>query len=113
MNGMHYDHNYAYNTGSDPYTISVHYELPPTSTIVQLTLSSYYEFDDQGNVQLGITHDEYLDSNGVTRHDDYNNVPEYPTAVSVNGMTRVDWEMTVSNCWADYMMNAFFWDSVN
>jgi hypothetical protein len=112
MNGMHYFHNYAYNLDSDDYTVSYHWELPPTPTILQLSLTSYYEFDYQAHAQMGFTHVEYLDSNGVTRHDDYSEVPEYPTALSVNGLTRADWELTVSNCWADYLANFFFWGSV-
>lgn len=113
MNGMHYTHNYAYNTGSDDYTVSSHWELPPTSTILQLSLAGYYEFDDQAHVQIGFTRVEYLDSHGVTRHNDYSEVPEYPTALSINGMTRADWEITVSNCWGDYLANFFFWNAVN
>lgn len=113
MNGMHYNHGYAYNTGSDDYTVSYHYELPPNSTILQLSLSSYYEFDDQAHVQTGFTRTEYLDSNGVTRHNDYSEIPEYPTALSVNRLTRADWEMTVANCWADYLLNAYFWNAVS
>jgi hypothetical protein len=65
MNGMHYFHNYAYNLDSDDYTVSYHWELPPTPTILQLSLTSYYEFDDQAHAQMGFTHVEYLDSNGV------------------------------------------------
>jgi hypothetical protein len=113
MNGMHYDHNYAYTTGSDDYTVSNHYELPPTPTILELSLSTYYEFSDQAHAQLGITHVEYVDSSGVTRHIDYPSAPEYPTALSINSLTRVDWQITVSNSWADYLLNAFFWDSVS
>ncbi len=113
MNGMHYAHNYLYNTGSDDYTVSLHWELPPTSTILQLSLSAYYEFDDQAHVQMGFTHDEYIDSEGIPRHDDYSEIPEYPTALSINRLTRADWEITVSNCWADWLLNAFFWDSVS
>lgn len=55
MNGMYYDYEWAMTTGSDNYTVSWHYELPPTSTIGQLSLSSYYEFDDRAHVDLGFT----------------------------------------------------------
>jgi hypothetical protein len=113
MNGMHYQHGYIYNVDSDDYTISHHWELPPTSTILQLSLSTYYEFDDEAHVDLGFTHDEFVDRDGVTRHDDYDHIPEYPTALSISGLTRVDWEITVSNCWADWLLNAFFWDVVS
>jgi hypothetical protein len=109
---MHYQWGYLYTTDSDDYTVTVHYELPPTPTIAQLSLSEYYEFDDEAHAHLGITHSEFLDSNGVTRTIDYPNIPAYPESISVNGMTRVDWEMTVSNCWANYVFNAFFWNSV-
>jgi hypothetical protein len=110
---MHYSHNYLYNTGSDPFTTSHHYELPPTSSICQLSLAGYYEFDDQANFQIGFNHVEYLDSSGVTRHIDYSSVPEYPIAIGVNGLTRIDWQTTVSNCWGDWLLNVFFWDSVS
>jgi hypothetical protein len=109
---MHCEHWYLWTTGSDDYTQSYHYELPPTPTIVQLSLSNYFEFDDNAHTLMGITHDEYIDGNGVPRHDDYPITPVYPTVVAINGMTRVDWQFTVSNCWADLLFNAFFWDWV-
>ena len=112
MNGMHQAHSYAYNTGSDPYTVSHHYEVAPISSLVQLSLSSYYEFGDQANVQTGITRVEYIHPGGVPRHNDYSEISEYPTAVAINRMTRVDWELTASACWADYPLNIFYWDSV-
>jgi hypothetical protein len=113
MNGMHCDDSWLGNTGSDTYTVSKHWEMPPTSAIVQLSLSCYYEYDDQANVQLGITRVEYKDSDGVTRHKDYDPIPELPTMVSFNRMTRVDWEFGVAECRAHYILNVFFWNHVS
>jgi hypothetical protein len=113
MNGMHCEHWYLYTTDSNDYSQSYHFELAPTPTILQLSLSGYFEFGDQAHVQMGFTHDEYIDSDGVPRHDDYSNIPEYPTLLVINGLTRVDWEISVNDCWADLLFNAFFWDHVN
>ena len=111
MNGMHYAHNYLWTTESDYYTQTAHWELPPTSSIAQLTVTTYFEFDDEGSIDLGITRVEYLDGT-VTRHIDYSNIPQYPKAVSINGLTRIDWRARVSNAWASWLLNVFFWDSV-
>ena len=48
MNGMHCSSGYLYNLGSDLYSVSKHYELPPTATIVELSLSTYFEFQRTG-----------------------------------------------------------------
>jgi hypothetical protein len=113
MNGMHCEHWALYNTGSDDYSQSYHFELPPTPSILQLSQSGYYEFDDQSHMEMGFTHAEFIDSGGVPRHDDYSSMPEYPTLLVISGLTRVDWLLTVSNCWADLLFNAFFWDQVS
>jgi len=70
MNGMHYETGYAYNFDSDYHTVSHHWELAPTSSIVELSLTQYFEMDDEASVQLGIKRVEFLDSDGVTRHRD-------------------------------------------
>ena len=115
MNGMHCDTSYAYTTGGDEYTASWHYELPPTSTIGQLSLNRYYEFDDKAHVDLGFTHVEYLGPQGQTSHNDY---PDITSAdpqliVGITNMTRADWEIGVSNCWAEWLLNLFYWDNVS
>ncbi len=115
MNGMRYETGSMFNFDSDPFTGSWHLELPPTSTIGQLSLAAYFELADEANVDLGFTHDEYLDPQGVPRHDDY---PDIDTitgvrhAISINNMTRVDWEMRIGSCAATFLLNLFFWDSV-
>ena len=111
MKGMHYEYGFVYS--DDDYTASYHWELPPTSTILQLSLSSLTEgWDKYAWATLGFTHVEYLDSNGVPRHEDYPVDRNTPTALSVNGLTRVDWEIGVLDTWVNWLLNAFFWNSV-
>ena len=112
MNGMHTESGYAYNVEDDEFTLSFHYELPPTPSIVQLSMSAYYEFDDQASTRLSITRVEFIDQGGVPRHIDYPSIPRYPNVAVIDGLTRVDWQVRVSNCWVDYLFNVFFWDAV-
>lgn len=109
MKGMHYDTGFVYG---DDYTASYHWELPPTSTILQLSLTGLIEGLDFHFMAQGFTHIEYLDSDGVTRHEDYTDPATRPTALSINGLTRVDWEISVIDARADWLLNAFFWNSV-
>lgn len=114
MNGMHYQYGWASTTGSDDYTASWHYELPPTPTIGELSLGDYFEFDDKAHVDLGFTHVEYLGPQGQTSHNDYPDIDSFDVQhdVSITNMTRADWAMRVSNCTASFLLNLFFWDSV-
>ena len=114
MNGMQQGSNFAYTTGSDDYSGSFHWELPPRSALGQLSISTYFEFDDEAHVDLGFTHAEYLDNDNVTHHADYPDIDRVDAArtISVNRLTRIEWQMRVSNCVAWFLINLFFWDSV-
>jgi hypothetical protein len=115
MNGMHYESHYAWNDEDTWYSASWHYELSPTPCIVQLSLGSYDEFDDQGLADLSITHIEFKDSNGHTQSQDFPIAVNFPAkqAMSVDKMTRVDWNLIVSNAFARFIVNVFKWDSVS
>jgi hypothetical protein len=115
MNGMHYETHYAYNDGDTWYSASWHYELAATPCIVQLSLGSYDEFDDQGLADLAITHIEFKDANGHTQSKDFPIAVNWPAkqAMSVDKMTRVDWNLIVSNAFARFLVNVFMWDSVS
>ena len=115
MNGMHYESHYAWNDSDTWYSASWHYELSPTPCIVQLSLGSYDESDDQGLADLSITHIEFQDSQGHTQSQDFPIAVNYPAkqAMSVDKMTRVDWNLIVSNAFARFIVNVFKWDSVS
>lgn len=115
MNGMHYETHWAYNEGDTWYTASWHYELPPTPCIVQLSLGSYDEFNDQGLADLAITHIEFQDAHGAPQSQDFPIPVNFPArqAMSVDRMTRVDWQLIVSNAFARFLVNVFKWDSVS
>lgn len=112
---MHQEQRWAYTTGSDDYTASYDYELPPTATLAQVTLGDFYEFDDQSHVDLGFTSCAYLDEDGVTRTDTFPDIDNLD-AVHVfgrNGLVRADFQIRVSNMAAACVVNFFFWDSVS
>ena len=115
MNGMHYESHYAWNDSDTWYSASWHYELSPTPCIVQLSLGSYDESDDQGLADLSITHIEFQDAQGHTQSQDFPIAVNYPAkqAMSVDKMTRVDWNLIVSNAFARFIVNVFKWDSVS
>jgi hypothetical protein len=115
MNGMHQEQHWAYTSGSDNYTVSHDYELPPTPTLAQVTLGHFYEFDDKSHVDLGFTSCAYLDENGVTRPDTFPDIDSFD-AVRVfgrNGLVRADFQIRVSNVSASYVVNFFFWGAVS
>ena len=115
MNGMHYQWNWAYNTGDDFYSRSYDFSTPPKSAILQLSLDNYYEFDDQAAVDLAFTHAEFLDVDGVTRHKDFPDPDDTDAvpAVSINGLTFVEWGLKIKNCAMEWTMNAYFWNHVS
>ena len=41
MNGMHQEQHWAYNLGSNDFTASHDFELPPTPTLAQVTLGDF------------------------------------------------------------------------
>jgi hypothetical protein len=112
---MHYESHYAWNDSDTWYSASWHYELSPTPCIVQLSLGSYDESDDQGLADLSITHIEFQDAQGHTQSQDFPIAVNYPAkqAMSVDKMTRVDWNLIVSNAFARFIVNVFKWDSVS
>jgi hypothetical protein len=113
MDGMHVFWNNAATTGSDDYTVSSHWECPPLNCMVETIIAGYYEFDDQSHAQIAMTSAEYLDSDGVTRHDDFGRPPDSNmnprTVIYYGSLVRFDWALQVSNCWADYIMNVYEW----
>ena len=104
----------AWSVGN-PATVSHHDELPPTSTIAQLSLVDYYEFAGQAHVDLGFTRVEFLDGGGVPRHDDFLSIDDFDSTklVARNRMIRADYSMQVANCSASYLINYFFWPSIH
>ena len=98
MNGMQSFTNAAWSHGgwvADWYVVSEHWALEPTSTIMQLSVAKFSEFDSPAGVDLQITDYEYLDSNGVSGGE--SNLEDYQL-IAVNGLTDVWWEMSVKNC---------------
>jgi hypothetical protein len=71
MNGMHQEQHWAYNLGSNDFTASHDFELPPTPTLAQVTLGDFYEFDDKSHAELGFTSCVFVDASGVTRTDTF------------------------------------------
>jgi hypothetical protein len=114
MNGMHWESGYAYNDGDTWYSASWQYELPPTPCIVQVSLGSYDEFDDQGLADVAVTHIEFQDAHGHAQSQDLPIAVNYSArqGVTVDKMTRVDVNLIVSNAFARFLMNVFKWDSV-
>lgn len=117
MNGMHQEQHWAVNSGSDSFTASHDYELPPTPTLAQVSLCDYGEFDDMSYIFLGFTSCVYLDASGVTRTDVLSTPGSAPGnevhAFGRNGLARADFAITISNVQASYLVNFFFWDRVS
>jgi hypothetical protein len=115
MNGMHQEENWAYTIDSDNFTASHDYELPPTPTLAQITLGQFYEFGDQSHVDLGFTSCAYLDEHGVTRTDLFPDIDDLDSVhvFARNGLARADFQIRVSNMFASYVVNFFFWDEVS
>ncbi len=114
MNGMHYQWNWAYTADDDLYSLSYDFSTSPTPTVLELSLDNYFEFDDQAAVDLAFTHAEFLDENGVTRHREFPDPDSFDAvpAVSISGLTYVQWGAKIKSCAAEWTMNAYFWDSV-
>ena len=113
MNGMHCDTYWAYNFGDDWFSWSFSYELPPTPTIAQLTMCQLFEFQDNTAVDLGFTHQEWIDGNGVQRHQDWNvSTDATPKLLVTTGLVRLDGAISVWGCQSQLIFNAFFWDQV-
>lgn len=115
MNGMHHAHYWAYTTGSDDYTVTHQYELAPTSTLAQISLSDFYEFDDQSHADIAFLGCTYLDSSGVTRTDTFPVIDAFDAvhAFGRNGLASATFGIRVSNIAASYIVNFFFWDHVS
>src|SRR5262249_39218478 len=114
MNGMTFAQWWAYTTDSDDFITTHQFEFPPTSTIAEISLVRYYEFDDQAHVELGFTACSRLDEQGVTRPETFPDIGAREPVVTFarNGLTSATIGMKVSNCWAICLVNFFFWDSV-
>ena len=99
MNGMHQEQHWAYNLGSNDFTASHDFELPPTPTLAQVTLGDFYEFDDKSHAELGFTSCVFVDASGVTRTDTFPDIDALD-AIRVfgrNGLARADFQLRVSN----------------
>ncbi|WP_292770491.1 hypothetical protein [Nostoc sp. NOS(2021)] len=115
MDGMHSETRWAYTTDSDNYSASFQFELPPTSTIAEISLGGYYEFDDKAHVDIGFTGCSFLDNNGVTRTDSFPDIDRFDSTrvFSRNGLTSASYQIRVSNCAAYSLVNFFYWPAVN
>jgi hypothetical protein len=115
MNGMHQEQAWAYTTDSDNYTPTWQYELPPTNTLVQVSLGDYYEFDDKSHVDLGLISGSYLDSNGVTRQLNFPDIDAFGAThvLAQPGLTSIVYGTKVSNAAMSVVANFFFWDRVS
>ena len=115
MNGMHQEQHWGYTVGSGERTGSHDFKLPPTPTLAQITLGDFYEFGDKSHVNLGFTSCTYLDENGVTQTDTFPGIDEGGTVhvFGRHGLTSADFQVGVSNIFASYVVNFFFWDSVS
>jgi hypothetical protein len=113
MDGIHYFSGWAYNSGGDQYTVTNHWEVPPLNCIVQTSIVGMAAFDTEGNALIAITSAQYLDSNGVTRTDDFGNPPwdnsNPVTSIYYGSLVRFDWALQVANAWGNYIMNVFEW----
>jgi hypothetical protein len=112
---MHQEQHWAYTTGSDDYSSTHHFELPPTPTLAQVTLGDFFEFDDKSHVDLGFISGSFLDSSGVTRP---LNFPDIDALDAVHvfaqpGLASAVYGTKISNASASYVVNFFFWDQVS
>lgn len=114
MKGMQQASAYAWTIESGNYTMSFQYELPPTSTLAQISLATYYEFDNQAHAELGFTECTYVDQNGVTHTDTFPDIDAIDATrmFGRNGLSSASYMLRVSNCYGSAVVNFFFWDSV-
>src|SRR5438034_1170462 len=103
MNGMHYEHHWAYSSDDDGYTVSHDYELSPTSTIAQVTLASVESAVLTG-ANPGFTSCSYLDDSGATLTDTLDEVK----AFGRNDLIRAEFQIYVLHTRAYYIVNFFF-----
>ena len=109
MHGMHQAHAWAFAYGDElDFTLSSHYELPPTSCLAQLSLSSYEDLSVEGNVKPGSSYARLAITHAEPQQTGY-----FTNAIAINGLTRLDWQVVVHNCFTYALLNIFFWDSVS
>jgi hypothetical protein len=115
MNGMHQEQHWAFTTGSDDFSSTHHFELPPTPTLAQIHLADYFEFDDQSHADIGFISGTFVDGDGVTRDLTFPDIDQFDAthAFAQSGLASATFGIRVSNCAGSYIVNFFFWDSVN
>jgi len=115
MNGQHQEQHWASNTDSDDFSHSGEVRFPPRSTLAQISLGDFYEYDDKSHADIAFTRCNFIDDSGVPRTDDFLDVDALGAThvFARNGLTSAFWEMRISNIAASAVLNFFFWDSVS
>jgi hypothetical protein len=113
MKGM-IAHSLAFGyTGDEAYS-SHQYEFAPASLIAEISMTQYYELDDECSVELGFKRCSYLDDHGVTRDESFpgpgSNSPV--TVFQKNRLASATVGMRVSTCICYFIINFFIWDHV-
>ena len=112
---MHQESRWAFTTGSDNFSSSHTFSLSPTSTLAQISMGAYYEFDDKAHADLGFTGCTFLDKDGVTRTDSFVDIDDVNAVMMFgrNKLASATYEIRVSNCYVSAILNFFFWDHVS
>jgi hypothetical protein len=114
MNGMHQEANQLF-TDSDSFNATFQFELAPTPTCAQISLSTYVELSDMARVDLGFISCTFLNKNNLTQIDKFPDARAEGaiTAFARNGLSSVSYQMNIADCIATCLVNFFFWSAVS
>ena len=107
MDGMRW-HTNSFASDDGYASASEHIEIPPTSTIGQISLSGNYDHTDPNLGSTAFTSCEFIDDDGVQRTQQLSGA-----SFSRNKMVRVDFSVFVDSGATDYIVNLFFWPDVS
>ncbi|MFD6159366.1 hypothetical protein ACFWF7_28760 [Nocardia sp. NPDC060256] len=115
MDGQSLRQTWAWTTGSDNFSHSGEHRFPPKSTLAEMNLADFYEFDDKSHVDAGFTKVSYIDDSGVPRTDTFPDIDTFDAThvFGRNQMTSAFWEMRVSNVGAAVTFNYCFWGRIS
>jgi len=116
MIGMRYDQGLLFNRGSGIFSRSFDVRLELNNAICQLTLADVGEFDpgSRGLAEMGFTEFAFLDADGHTVHVPLPDITGTNAvhALAHNRMVSLTYAVRVSNAFASWVINMFFWESV-
>jgi hypothetical protein len=115
MLGMSFEQGILIRRGSGVYSRSFRIDLGLTNAICQVTLADFGEFGPESHCDLGFVSYEYLNTDGHTVHVDLPGVNATGAVHTFahNRLLSATYVVQVSNAFASWVINMFFWESVH